>query len=369
MAKQDYYEVLGVEKSADESQIKSAFRKQAKKYHPDLNKDNPEAEKKFKEVNEAYEVLSDSDKRSKYDQFGHGAFENGGGGGYGGGGFGGFSGFEDIFDMFTGGFGRKGRSNNGPVRGNDLQYSVSITLEQAAFGVSKEIEISRTEECTTCHGSGAQDPSKVSNCGVCGGSGQVQAVVNTIFGRSMTSKPCDACRGKGKVIKDPCRDCKGTGTRRKMRKIKVDIPQGIHDSQAITLRGQGEHGLRGGSKGDLYVVISVLPHKIFERRDDDLLIEKEISISQAILGDSVVVPTLEGDIKYKIEEGTQSGTVYRIKNKGIKHLRGSGKGSLYIKVNVVIPKKLNDKQKALIKEFEESFGKKNIFERVINRFK
>ncbi len=366
MAKRDYYEVLGVDKNASEDQIKSAYRKMAKKYHPDLNKDNPDAEKNFKEVNEAYEVLSDSQKKSQYDQFGHSAFEGpGGGAGYGGG-FEGFGGFEDIFDMFTGGFGRK--SSSGPKRGNDLQYSITITLEEAAFGVSKEINVNRSEDCTACHGTGAADPSKVRTCSRCNGTGQVQTVVNTIFGRSMTSKTCEQCGGKGKTFDEPCKDCRGSGRRRRNRKIKINIPAGIADGQAVTLRGEGDHGSLGGPKGDLYVVVSIKPHKKFKRRDDDLLIEMDISISQAILGDEVIVPTLEGDVKYKIEEGTQSGTVYKLKNKGIKHLRGSGKGSLYVKVNVVIPKKITDKQRELIKEFDKEAGhSKNIFEKMKNK--
>lgn len=368
MAKRDYYEVLGVEKGAGEDDIKRAYRKMAKKYHPDLNKDNPDAEKSFKEVNEAYEVLSDPQKKSQYDQFGHSAFEGpgGGAGGYGGADGFGFGGFEDIFDMFTGGFGR--RSNSGPKRGNDLQYSISITLEEAAFGATKEINVNRTEECDTCHGSGAADPSKVRTCSHCNGTGQVQTVVNTIFGRSMTSKPCEHCRGKGKTFDEPCKECKGSGRQRRNRKIKITIPAGIADGQAVTLRGEGDHGTLGGPKGDLYVVISIKAHKQFKRRDDDLLIELDISVTQAILGDEVTVPTLEGDVKYKIEEGTQSGTVYKLKNKGIKHLRGNGKGSLYVKVIVNIPKKINDRQRELIKEFDEAAGGgKNIFEKMKNK--
>lgn len=365
MAKRDYYEVLGVSKSASDDEIKSAYRKMAKKYHPDLNKDNPDAEKSFKEVSEAYEVLSDQNKKGQYDQFGHSAFEGAGAGGagYGADGFG-FGGFEDIFDMFTGGFGRK--SANGPRRGNDIQYSMSITLEEAAFGVEKEVNITRSEDCSSCRGSGAADPSKVKTCSTCNGAGQVQSVVNTIFGRSVTTKSCDVCHGKGKTFDEPCKDCRGTGKARRNRKIKITIPAGIADGQAVTLRGEGEHGSLGGPKGDLYVVIDIKAHSKFKRRDDDLLTELDISVAQAILGDEVIVPSLEGEVKYKIEPGTQSGTVYKLKNKGIKHLRGNGKGSLYIKVNVVIPKKITDKQRDLIKEFEsESSGQsKNIFEKM-----
>ncbi|MBQ9624585.1 MAG: molecular chaperone DnaJ [Clostridia bacterium] len=373
MAKRDYYEVLGVNKGASDDEIKSAYRKMAKKYHPDLNKDNPDAEKNFKEVNEAYEVLSDPQKKSQYDQFGHSAFEGAGGGGYGGGygagGFGGFDfgGFEDIFDMFTGGFGK--RSSSGPRKGRDIQYSISITLEEAAFGAAKEIDITRTEDCDACHGTGADDPSKVKTCSHCNGTGQVQSVVNTVFGRSITTRTCEECGGKGKTFEVPCKQCKGSGRRKRSRKINVNIPAGVADGQAVTLRGEGEHGTLGGPKGDLYIVVSIKPHKKFKRKDDDLLLEMDISVAQAMLGDEVVVPTLEGDVKYKIEEGTQSGTVYKLKNKGIKHLRGNGKGSLYIKVNVVIPKKLTEKQKELIKEFDKESGNKTIFEKVKEKIK
>ena len=373
MAKRDYYEVLGVNKDASQSELKSAYRKLAKKYHPDLNKDNPEAEVKFKEVNEAYEVLSDETKKAKYDQYGHAAFDGtaGAGGGYGAGGFGGFGGFEDIFDMFTGGgFGGGSRRNpNGPQRGNDIEYSVSITLEEAAFGVMKEIDVTRVEECSSCHGTGAKNPSKVKQCPHCHGTGTVQAVANTIFGRTITTKPCDACGGRGQTFDEPCKDCKGTGRKRRLRKIKINIPAGIDDGQAVTLRGEGDQGVKGGPNGDLYVVVKVKPHNVFKRRDNDLLLELDISVAQAILGDEVIVPTLEGDVKYKIEPGTQSGTVYKLKNKGIKNVRGVGKGSLFVKVNVKIPKKINERQKELIKEFDSLGAKKTIFEKVKEKIK
>lgn len=365
--KRDYYEVLGVNKTASDDEIKKAYRKMAKKYHPDLHQGDTEAEKKFKEVNEAYEVLSDAGKRNQYDQFGHAAFDGGAGGGagYGGpGGFSGFGGFEDIFDsIFGGGFGG-GRRQPGPKRGRDLQYSMSITLEEAAFGCSKELHITRDEECQSCHGSGASDPSKVKQCPVCHGTGQVQKQVNTIFGRSITAKVCDQCHGTGKMVEEPCKECRGSGRVRKTRGIKINIPAGIDDGQAVTLRNEGEVGALGGPNGDLYVVINVKPHKLFKRRDDDLLFEMGISVGQAILGDEVVVPTLEGDVKYTVPAGTQPGTVFKLKGKGIKHVRGGGKGDLFVKANVEIPKKVTEHQKELIKQFEEAGGKKNIFQKV-----
>lgn len=370
----DYYETLGVDKNASSDEIKNAYRKKAKKYHPDLNPDNKESEKKFKEVNEAYEVLSDASKKSQYDQFGHETYKNaasgagpGGAGGYGAGGYSGFSGFEDIFDsIFGGGFGGGGRRpSNGPKRGRDLQYNIMVSLEEAAFGITKEVSITREEKCSTCSGTGAKDSSKIKQCSTCHGTGQVQRQTNTIFGTTITTAPCDKCKGTGKVIEEPCKDCRGSGSKRKNRTIKINIPAGINDGQAITMRGEGEVGSRGGPNGDLYIVVNIKPHKKFKRRDDDLLLEMDISVAQAILGDDLVVPTLDGEVKYKVPAGTQPGTVFKLRDKGVNHLHGKGSGDLYVKVNIEIPKKISDKQKELIKEFDSiSGGKKSIFSKV-----
>lgn len=370
----DYYETLGVDKNASSDEIKNAYRKQAKKYHPDLNPDNKDAEKKFKEVNEAYKVLSDASKKSQYDQFGHDAYKSassgagpGGAGGYGAGGYSGFSGFEDIFDsIFGGGFGGGARRpSNGPKRGRDLQYNIMVSLEEAAFGVTKEVSITREEKCSTCNGTGAKDSSKIKQCSTCHGTGQVQRQTNTIFGTTITTAPCDNCKGTGKVIEEPCKDCRGSGSKRKNRTIKINIPAGINDGQAITMRGEGEAGSRGGPNGDLYIVVNIKPHKKFKRRDDDLLLEMDISVAQAILGDDLVVPTLDGEVKYKVPAGTQPGTVFKLRDKGVKHLQAKGSGDLYVKVNVSIPKKISDKQKDLIKEFDSISGEKeSIFSKV-----
>jgi len=376
LIKRDYYEVLGISKSASEDEIKSAYRKMAKKYHPDLHPGDKDAETNFKEVSEAYEVLSDSAKKQQYDNFGHSAFENGGGGGAysSGGGFGGFSGFEDIFENLFSGFGgfssqRSGYGANTARAGRDLQYGVTITLNEAAFGVEKNISILRDEKCKACGGTGAKDKSKIKTCSACHGSGQIRHQVNTIFGRSISTKPCDVCKGTGKNIEEHCKECKGRGTIKKKVTLKVNIPAGIDSGQAITLRGEGEPGANGGPKGDLYVVVNVKPHKLFKRSGFDISMNLDISMIQAALGDELIIPTLEGDIKYKVPEGTQPGTVFRLKGKGIRHLRGSGKGDLFVKANVQVPKKLSEEQKELLKKFDETLNKKSIFEKMKENFK
>ena len=352
--KRDYYEVLGVKKDASEDEIKSAYRKLAKQYHPDLHPDDAQAEAKFKEVNEAYETLSDSQKRAQYDQFGHAGPQGfGGAGGAYEGGFSG-SGFEDIFNTFFGGGFGSSRRQNGPERGDDLRYDLNITFEEAAFGVKKEISIVREEECDACHGSGAQPGTEVETCPVCKGTGQVRTTQNTVFGSFASVSACSHCRGTGKIIKTPCSKCSGRGRVRRNRKLNVSIPAGIDTGQAITLRGEGGHGKKGWQNGDLYVYITVRPHKLFTRRGSDLYMDIGISYAQAALGDEVEVPTLEENIKYKIPEGTQPGTIFRIKQKGIKKLHGLDKGDLYVTVGVEVPRKLNAKQKELLREFDES---------------
>lgn len=366
MSKRDYYEVLGVSKTATQDELKKAYRKLARKYHPDLNKDNPEAAEKFKECNEAYSVLSDEQKRAQYDQFGPEAFENGGmGGGPGAGGFGGFGGFggsgmEDIFDMFFGGQGRGGRSNNaGPQRGADLRYDMEITFEESAFGVEKEISLKRAERCEHCHGEGAEPGSKVETCPECHGSGYVRFTQNTMFGQMVNERPCSRCHGEGKIISNPCKECGGSGTVKKTKKLKVKIPAGVDNGSRLRVGGEGEAGLKGGPSGDLYVYLYVKPHKFFERDGTTVLCEVPINIVQATLGAEIKVPTLDGQVTMKVPEGTQPGKVMRLKGKGIPSLRGGGRGDQLVRMKVVVPTKLTDKQKDALQKFAD-ISKDNI---------
>lgn len=356
MSKRDYYEVLEVSKGASEDEIKKAFRKLARKYHPDVNRDNPkEAEEKFKEINEAYEVLSDANRRAQYDQFGHAAFDGAQGGAGFGGGFGG-GGFSDIFDMFFGQAGFGGARPHGPEKGADLRFDMEITFEQAAFGVETEITLPRTEECVICHGSGAAPGTHAETCSTCRGTGQVQVAQNTPFGRMVNVRTCDRCRGEGKIVKTPCKECGGKGRARKQRKIKVKIPAGVDNGSRLRVAHEGESGVRGGPPGDLYVYIFVKAHKLFTREGSDVICEVPISFVQAALGDEIEVPTLDGQVKLRIPEGTQPGAVFRVKDKGIPHLRGHGRGDQHVKVKVVIPKKLTDKQRELLTDFSKADG-------------
>lgn len=359
--KRDYYEVLGVEKSASDADIKKAYRKLAKQYHPDVNPGDNAAEAKFKEANEAYEVLSDSQKRAQYDQFGHAGMDpNAYGGGFNGG-FGDFDfgGIGDIFETFFGGSGfggRSGRSKNGPQKGADLKYAMEISFEEAAFGVEKEITIGRMENCNTCGGTGAKPGTSPVTCKHCNGTGQVQVKQNTPFGQFVNVKTCDVCHGEGKIITDPCGTCSGKGKIRKNVKIKINIPAGIDDGQTISLRGEGEPGLKGGPAGDLYISIRVRAHSLFQRQGNDVICDIPITFVQAALGAELEVPTLDGKVKYNIPEGTQTGSVFRLKSKGIPFIRGNGRGDQYVKVNVEVPKKLNERQKDILKEFAEISG-------------
>ncbi|WP_333594989.1 molecular chaperone DnaJ [Anaerospora hongkongensis] len=372
MSKKDYYEVLGVAKTASDDEIKKAFRKLARKYHPDVNRDNPsEAEEKFKEANEAYEVLSNAERRAQYDQFGHAAFE---GGGAPGGGFGGAGGFSDIFDMFFGQSGFGGGRQSGPERGADLRYDLEITFEQAAFGMETEIQVPRTEDCGVCHGSGAAAGTQAETCSQCRGTGQQQVVQNTPFGRMVNVRPCDRCRGEGKIVKTPCKECHGKGKVRARRKIKIKIPGGVDNGSRLRVAHEGEAGNRGGQPGDLYVYIFVKSHKLFTREGDDVICEVPITIVQAALGDEIEVPTLDGKVQLRIPEGTQTATVFRLKDKGVPHLRGSGRGDQHVKVKVITPKKLTDKQKELLLEFAKDGGEdtnpeqKSFFKKVKDAF-
>ena len=362
--KRDYYEVLGLKKGASEAEIKKAYRKMAIKYHPDRNRDNKEeAEAKMKEINEAYDVLKDPQKKAQYDQFGHAAFEGPGGGGAGGGfgGFGGFGGgFDDIFDTFFGGFGSGRRSRRpGPEQGADLRYDLEISFEEAAFGKEVELNIPRTENCETCKGTGAAKGTSPEDCPQCHGTGQVQSYRNTPLGRMMTTSTCDRCRGPGKIVKTPCKDCGGKGQKKVNRKIKVNIPAGIDEGQRIRVAGGGQAGIRGGANGDLYVYIFIKRHELFTRDGADVLCEVPITFVQAALGDTIEVPTIHGKVEMKVAPGIQSGTVMRLRGKGIPLLRHEGAyGDQHVRIKVLTPQKLSDKQKELLKEFAEIGGAK-----------
>ncbi len=356
--KRDYYEVLGVGKNATSDEIKKAYRKLAKQYHPDLNPDDKEgAEAKFKEATEAYEVLSDADKKQRYDQFGHAAFDQtAGGGGYSGG-FGGFDGFDmgDIFSsFFGGGFGGQRSNPNAPQRGRDISYAVDLTFEEACFGVEKDITVNHLEKCSECNGSGAEKGTAPETCPTCHGTGQVRAVQRTAFGSFQSVRPCDSCGGKGTIIKSPCSSCHGEGNIRKPKKVRVKIPAGIDDGQQVYVRGEGDAGKKGGPSGDLILNIRVKRHKLFVRQGYDILCDYPISFVQATLGAEVQVPTVDGKVSYNIPEGTQPGTVFRLKGKGVPKINSNQRGDQYVTVKVEIPKGLNDKQKDLLREFDNN---------------
>ena len=365
--KRDYYEVLGVNKNASEDEIKKAYRKKAKEFHPDLHPGDKSAETSFKEVNEAYEILSDSSKKSRYDQFGHAGVDPNSTGGFGGGGFGGYD-FSDMGDLgdifgsiFGGGFGGGGRRSNpnAPRRGADVEASVVISFEEAAKGCVKSVNSPHVESCEHCHGSGAAAGTSPKTCPNCNGSGQVRVSSRTPFGVMQTQRSCDRCRGSGRIIEKPCSNCNGNGRVHKSRTIDVNIPAGIDDGQALNVRGQGDAGQNGGPSGDLHVIINVRPHAIFERRGYDIWCDIPISFSQASLGTEIEVPTLDGNLSFKVHEGTQPGDVFKFKDKGIPHLNGRGKGNQFVKIIIEIPRHLNEKQKDLLREFESCTNDKN----------
>lgn len=377
MSKRDYYEILDIDKNASEQDIKKAYRKVAKKYHPDLNPDNKEAEVKFKEASEAYEVLSNSEKRQKYDQFGHAGVNSQGAGGFGGFGGQGFD-FGDIFgdvfgDIFGGGASQS-RRRNGPKRGADIKIAIDITFKEAAFGTEKKIDVRKTENCSKCNGSGAKTAKDKRTCDQCNGSGEVKQAQNTPFGQFVNVSTCPKCNGSGDIITDPCSKCGGTGKEKKTKKINIKIPAGVDTGSVMPLREEGEPGEKGGPRGDLYIYINVLPHEIFKRDGNHVILEFPITFVQATLGDELEVPTLDGKVKYKIDEGTQSETVFRLKNKGIPSIKGYGRGDQYVKVVVEIPKNLDENQKDILRNFAKETGekvheqKRGFFDKVKNIF-
>ncbi len=380
MSKRDFYEVLGVDKSADEAALKKAYRKLAMKYHPDRNPNDKEAEAKFKEANEAYEVLSDPKKRQMYDQFGHAGVDPSFGGG--GGQYSGFGGFEDIFSEifgggagFGGGFGGfSGQSANRPRKGQNSKIKLELSFEEAVFGTEKQVNYLRTEECNTCHGSGAEPGTKTHTCSKCNGEGVLKYRQRSLFGEQITTHACDQCNGKGKTHEEHCHTCKGHGIVKKKRHMKVTVPAGVDDGQVITLQNEGNLGSKGGPRGDVYVVLRVRPHELFRREGNDIICEMPITFAQAALGDELVVPTLDGKVKYQIKEGTQTGTVFRLKNKGVPVLNGYGRGDQYVKVIVETPVNLNAEQKKMIKDFSAAMGhevhsqQKGFFDKVKDLF-
>lgn len=352
--KRDYYEELGVDKNADEATIKKAYRSLAKKYHPDMNPGDAEAEARFKAVNEAYAVLSDPEKKARYDQYGFAGVDPNMGGGAGYGDFGGFD-FGDIFSSFFGGGTGGGASRrNAPTRGEDLQYRLTLTFEEAVFGCKKTITYPRVQKCADCAGSGAAAGTSPETCSVCGGSGQVRTQQRTALGIFQSTRSCDACGGSGKIVKNPCKNCSGKGYVRINKTLDVSIPAGIDDGERIGLSGQGNDGRNGGRSGDLVIVIAVRAHKTFERDGYNLYCEIPISFPQAALGAEIMVPTLEGDVPFTIPDGTQTGTSFTIKGKGVPIIHSSRKGDLIFTVRVTVPKNLTGAQKDLLRAYDEA---------------
>ncbi|WP_026569898.1 MULTISPECIES: molecular chaperone DnaJ [Sediminibacillus] len=373
MSKRDYYEILGVSKDASKDEIKKAYRKLARKYHPDVNKEADAADK-FKEAKEAYEVLGDEQKRTQYDQFGHAGPQSQGFGG----GFGGaedFGGFGDIFDMFFGGGGRR-RDPNAPRQGADLQYTMTLDFEEAIFGKETDIQIPREETCDTCNGSGAKPGTEPKTCSHCNGSGQLNMEQNTPFGRVVNKRVCHYCQGTGKIIPDKCNTCGGTGKVKKRKKIHINIPAGIDEGQQIRVSGQGEAGANGGPPGDLYVVVQIKPHEFYQREGDHIFCEMPITFAQAALGDEIEVPTVHGKVKLKVPAGTQTGKTFRLKGKGAPNVRGYGHGDQHVNIRVVTPTNLTERQQEILREFNDISGNQpteeqhgTFFQRVKRAFK
>ncbi|MCC6958250.1 MAG: molecular chaperone DnaJ [Dehalococcoidia bacterium] len=364
----DYDEVLGVSRSADAQELKKAYRKLAMEFHPDRNP-SEDAAAKFKEINQAYEVLSDDQKRQAYDRFGHAGVDGQGGG------FDGFQGFEggfgDIFDAFFGGGQRGGRRRRGPARGADLRFNLRLTFEEAIFGVDKEIEFQRQERCTRCSGKGAEPGTELATCPDCNGAGEIRRSQQSIFGQFVNVAPCGRCSGEGRIVPNPCEDCRGTGRLRAPRKIAVKVPAGVDDGSQIRLAGEGEAGARGGEPGNLYVVLSVADHEKFQRVEDHIVLELPVNVAQAALGAELSIPTLDGDMTFEVPAGTQSGEDFVIRGKGVPHLRGAGRGDMVVRVTVVVPESLSDDQRELLEKLAETMGtptlprrSKGFFERI-----
>ena len=367
--KRDYYDVLGLDRSASESDIRSAYKKMAKKYHPDLNPDDPTAEDKFKEVAEAYEVLSDSDKKRNYDQFGHAGVDPS----YGGGGGAGYSGFgggfniniEDIFGDFFGGGGRSAtRDPNAPVKGGNVRVSLTLEFMEAVHGVTKKIQYSRLETCEECKGSGAEPGTTPETCTQCHGSGMVDVVENIpLMGQMRTRATCPTCGGKGQVIKEKCSSCGGEGRKTQVTTLNLKVPGGIDNGQALVRRGKGDHGINGGPAGDLIVSINVLDDPIFKRDGYDIWVDVPLTYRQLVVGDEVIIPTVDGKVSYTVKEGTQPGTVVRLRGKGVSYTEGKGKGDQYLNIQVEVPRGLNSKQKQSLEDFDDMLTERNYAKR------
>lgn len=370
----DLYEILGIGRNSSEDEIKRAYRKLAQKHHPDRNKGDKTAEEKFKEINTAYEVLSDKKKRSQYDQFGESAFGGASGRGFPEGfDFGGFSGFGDSFSdifetFFTGAPGKRARTQSGPVPGDDREVTLTITFEEAAFGVEKEIKITRIGECEVCHGKGAAPGSRILTCPACQGAGEIRTIRHTIIGQLSTRRPCDSCAGTGKVPDKTCGSCHGVGRMRVTEKLRVKVPTGIGDNSSIRIVGKGDAGLRGGQAGDLYVHIQISPHKLFIRKGADVYSEQEIHLVQAVLGDVIGVQTIHGAVDMKIPSGTESGKTFRLKEYGVEKLNGSGRGDHFIIVKIKIPEKLSKREHELYEELAKEQGLKLRQEKGVFKF-
>ena len=363
--KRDYYEVLGLQKGCSEDELKKAYRQMAKKYHPDLNPGDKEAEERFKEVNEAYEVLSDPQKRQRYDQFGHAGVDPsyGGAGGPGAGGFGGFDmgDIGDIFgDLFGSGFGgsRRSQNPNAPRRGSDIRVQITLTFFEACKGVSKKISVTRSDSCPDCGGTGAEHGTAMKTCAACGGTGHVRVQQRTPFGVIATDRPCESCGGAGRVIERSCPNCGGRGSISSTKTVEVQVPAGIDDGQTLSLRGQGNAGANGGPSGDLLVTVAVRPDAIFRRQGYDLYCEMPVSYCQAVLGDKLIVPTIDGNVEYTLPEGTQPGTTFRLRGKGVSRLNSRGRGDQYVTITVDVPRNLTREQKERLQAFEDSLSEK-----------
>jgi len=356
--KRDYYEILGVDKGADEKQIKKAYRALAHRFHPDVNDHDPDTEEKFKEATEAYEILSDPEKRNIYDTYGHDGLRGGGTGGpFGGGGA--FTDFGDIFETFFGGDmfgGGRGGRRAGPARGSDLGVQIELDLHEAAFGTKRDVVVERVESCDACQGTGSEDPSAVTSCTECGGAGQVRTVRRTPFGQFMQAGACVACGGTGRSLENPCVECGGTARAGREQTLTVDIPAGIAEGQRIRLTGEGNAGANGGPSGDLYVEVAVTPHPDFDRQGDDIICRQDLTMVQAALGVTMAVPTLDGEEEVHFSPGTQPGEVQVLRARGVPRLRGTGRGDQHILANVMIPRDLDEHQRELLEELDECCG-------------